>query len=50
MTDSYLAFTTSSPDQFCQRHPRAPRRRPPTSAQRHRLASRLRRVADRLDG
>jgi hypothetical protein len=50
MTDSYLAFTTSSPEQIARRHPRSPVRRPPASAQRHRLASRLRRVADRLDG
>jgi hypothetical protein len=50
MTDSYLYFETSAHRQIAQRHARAAAPRLPAVAQRHRLASRLRRVADRLDG
>jgi hypothetical protein len=50
MTDSYLVFTTSSRQEITHRRARAAAPRPPAAPQRHRLASRLRRVADRLDG
>ena len=50
MTDSYLFFETSSRRHLAQQHGRAAAPRHPAVAQRHRLASRLRRVADRLDG
>jgi hypothetical protein len=50
MTDSYLFFETSSRQHLAQRHGRAAAPRRPAVPQRHRLASRLRRVADRLDG
>ena len=50
MTDSYLYFGTSSQQHLAPRSARTTAPRVPAVAQRHRLASRLRRVADRLDG
>jgi hypothetical protein len=50
MTDSYLFFETSSRRHLTQQRGPAAAPRYPAVPQRHRLASRLRRVADRLDG
>ena len=49
MTNSYLYFETSSHRRLTQQRARTAAPRHPAVPQRHRLASGLRRVADRLN-